>query len=101
MPIFRRGWASAKGSTQRKPEQFPELAERRVGIADPDGRHPEGARRLQVRADVVEHDGLGRRDAELGAGELVDTRVWLPHSRNRRLDEGVEVRAEHARALVL
>src|SRR5258708_1423039 len=36
------GVGAAKGSTKRKPEQFLELAGRRVGIADPDGRHPEG-----------------------------------------------------------
>ena len=35
-----------------------------VGLDDLDRRHAERARRLQVRADVVEEDGVRRPDAE-------------------------------------
>src|SRR5213596_2780044 len=48
-----------------------------TGLGDLDRLHPELARRLEVRAEVVEEHGGGRRDVEPLADEGVDARVGL------------------------
>ena len=64
------------------------------GSTDLDGGHAEGAGRLEVHAEVVEEDGLGRLDAEQLAGDLVEPRVGLADADPARLDDRVE-QAEH------
>ena len=49
-------------SVQVDPEDGSELVEGRPGLGDLDGDHPQGARRLQVDAEVVEEHGLVRVD---------------------------------------
>src|SRR5436190_11333933 len=69
-----------------------QLAQGRVGLVDLDRVHAEGARGLEVEADVVEERRLGRGHAELAAGELIDPRVGLAKPDRLRFDHHVEVR---------
>ncbi len=59
-------------------------------VLDLDRRHAHLAGRLEVDAEVVEEDALGRVDAEQVAGGGVERRLRLAHTDLARLDDDVE-----------
>ncbi len=84
-----RSSTQLRASASGKPEQRRELGERGRGIADLDRRHPHRARRLQVDAEVIEEDGVGRARrrgartrARRSAGRACGAR--RPRTRRRR-----------------
>src|SRR5438093_12705369 len=64
-------------SANREADNPLELVERLTGLADLDGGHAHRPRRLEVDAQVVQEDRLGRLDGELVAGHLVEPGVRL------------------------
>lgn len=68
--------------------------QRPIRIIHLDGRHAEGAGGLEIPADVVQEGGLDGRDTQLAAGQLVDPRIGLAETDDRRFDHDVKVFAE-------
>mmetsp|Transcript_16818 Transcript_16818/g.40550 ORF Transcript_16818/g.40550 Transcript_16818/m.40550 type:complete len:338 (-) Transcript_16818:7-1020(-) len=78
---------------QRKPELLLQLVQRDPGrlFAHLDGEDALGCRGLEVASNVVQEYRLLRRfEAEVFEDEVVDLRVWLPHSNVSRLDHHVK-----------
>src|SRR5690242_15631135 len=96
----RRGREAGRSAHREAEDRF-ELREGRVRLDDLDRRHAERPRALQVRADVVEEDGLGRNDAERLACDVEDPWIRLANPEDGRLDERVELRAQRRRSAVV
>ena len=100
---WRTSTSSIRLPSSGKPSTAASSASAVAGSVDLDRGHPERARRLEVHAEVVEEHGLGRRDAEPLAHELVDARdracaALRPRTRRRRRTRrGARARAARGR----